>query len=92
VAKITDKTLIPIGLAVIVIGGAAAWVTQISLVQSAHGTILNELKSTTDDRLNRLFEILTSIDRRLLTIEVSLKIKPRKEPENGYGERQSGGP
>lgn len=70
---LTDKTLVPIGLAVSVIGGGAMWLTKIHLTQDAYGRTLSEVRETIAQDRNSFYNMLLQIEKRLSGIEGELK-------------------
>jgi hypothetical protein len=80
---LSEKTLIPIGVAIIVIGGGAGWLTKISVDSSAHGKMIEAVQAEHKEDQNELKDVLKSIDRRLYNIEFKLKIAPNQENANG---------
>lgn len=78
--QLTDKTLVPIGLAVTVIGGGAIWLTKIYMTVDAHSKTLTEIRQVMGiDRrdlegdVKSIHDLLFQMDRRLSGIEGELK-------------------
>jgi hypothetical protein len=72
VAKITDTTLIPIGLAVVVIGGGAAWLTAMSLkIDSAIASTqrIEQKQSTYNEDISQIRELISGIHGELKRIK-----------------------
>ena len=69
--KITQNTLIPMGLAILVIGSSAAWVTKISLATAITEKSVNLALL----KFEKIEQSLKDIDYRLSRIEWSLRIK-----------------
>lgn len=67
--EITDKTLIPIGLAVLSIGGGAAWLTDLHVATASNSEMARRIELK-QDRYN---EELQEINDRLSRIEGELK-------------------
>lgn len=68
--KITDKTLIPVGLAVVVIGGAAGWCTKVTFELSALAANQQEKKAfeqKVDDRLLAIEKEVSKLNGQLQT-------------------------
>lgn len=72
-SKITSNTLMPIGLAVVVIGGGAAWMTKINIAVDAHASKIREATESEQSRYRELTDLLRGIDHRLSLIEGELK-------------------
>lgn len=73
--KLTENTFIPVGLAVLVIGSSAAWVTRTSLaiINNQDSIQLNKSK------LESIGSTMTSIDKRLDRIEWALGIRDKEK-------------
>lgn len=56
-AKITEQTLIPLGVAVMAIGGGAAWLTQVYLMTQANGEMITKVQAQQDVYTKNLEEI-----------------------------------
>ena len=69
--KVTEETLIPIGLAVLAIGGGTVWLTTIHNKTEVNTRAIAEI-SAKQESSN---DLLKSIDRRLSRIEGKLDIK-----------------
>jgi hypothetical protein len=72
-STLTEKTLIPMGLAITVIGGGAMWLTKIHFTQEASAKTLTELREAVSVDRRLTYDLLLNIDRRLSTIEGELK-------------------
>jgi hypothetical protein len=72
-SRITSHTLVPIGLAVIVIGGGAGWMTKINVAVDAHAARIKEATESEESRYKELTDILRQIDRRLSGIEGEMR-------------------
>ena len=72
---ISEHTLIPIGTAVLLIGGGAGWMTKISIVEDAHGDMIRR----SEQKLDSHSELFQEIRERLIRIETVLKKKKNKE-------------
>jgi hypothetical protein len=70
---ISENTFVPLGLAVMVIGGGAGWVTKIEVAVSAQAAKIEEQQQEDDFRARKLFDLLRQIDQRLSMIEGELK-------------------
>ena len=70
-SKISDQTWIPLGLAVTVIGGSAAWLTSIHIQQGA----LAEAIASKEPVLERMADDIQLIKLKLVEIESRLKKK-----------------
>ncbi len=71
---ITEKTLVPISLVVVLIGGII-WLTQIYTTANANSDNIRDIKRMEFRYRKMLFDRLNSIDRRLAVIEGSLRGK-----------------
>ena len=72
--SINENTLIPLGLAVITIGGGAIWLTQLSVQTRANAEILDKIQQ---DRSIARAEYLKNVEEikvSLAEIKVELKI------------------
>ena len=72
---LTENTLIPIGLAILAIGGGSAWVTKMWLVTEAHSQSLERLEQKGDYYVSTLSGVnvqLQEIRERLIKIETIL--------------------
>lgn len=69
--SISEKTLVPIGLALVVIGGAAAWATKMDMTISAAQAAIQEQRQADMEYHKIVCELLRSIDQRLSRIEGS---------------------
>lgn len=63
----------PLGLAVVVIGGGAAWMTKINVAVDAHTARIKEATESEESHYKELTDILRQIDRRLSSIEGEVK-------------------
>lgn len=72
-SKLSQNTLMPIGVAVIVIGGGAAWMTKINYAVDAATVRFEESKVSEGERYRELTDLLRQIDRRLSSIEGEMK-------------------
>jgi hypothetical protein len=69
--KLDDKTLVPLGVAIAFIGGAAGWATKINFaVSNAEAAIIEQKKSDSESH-EKVCQLLRSIDQRLSRIEGS---------------------
>lgn len=69
--KLDDKTLVPLGVAIAFIGGAAAWMTKMDIaVGDAQAAIIDQKKSDAEYH-EKVCALLRSIDQRLSRIEGS---------------------
>jgi len=59
--KLTENTLIPVGLAVIVIGGGAAWITNIQMSTAATVVKITSMEEKSDKVMESLAEIQNSL-------------------------------
>ena len=73
ISKITELTLLPISLVIVIIGGVV-WLTQIYALANSNKTSVVEIKDRQESVYNRLDSNLNSIDRRLSRIEGKLNI------------------
>lgn len=69
--RIGQDTLVPLGIAVIVIGAVATWVNSVDSRIHGNVQIINELRATND----AAFKQLAEINSRLSKIEWSLEKK-----------------
>lgn len=67
----------PIGLAVVVIGGGAAWMTKINVAVDAHTVKIREATESEESHYGKLTDLLRQIDGRLSTIEGELRRIPK---------------
>jgi hypothetical protein len=69
--KLDDKTLVPLGVAIAFIGGAAGWATKMNIaITDAQAAIIDQ-KQTDSEYHKMVCELLRSIDQRLSRIEGS---------------------
>lgn len=66
---INEKTMIPIGLAVLVIGGGAGWMTRQEIKTTANSEQIIQV----NEKVENLDKILNEIEKRLAGIEGELK-------------------
>lgn len=71
---ITEQTLIPIGIAVVVIGSIAGWATNVATQLHVHQESIERVKAADESN----FKLIYEINSRLSRIEWKL--------ENGYGD------
>ena len=71
---LTEKTFIPIGTAIAVIGGGAIWLTKISIEQTAHSERLFKI----EQKIDAESQYFQEIRERLVRIEVMID-KQKKE-------------
>lgn len=71
--EISEKTLVPVGFAIFLIGGAAAWMTSVDSRLSAHAARLDRQSIFHEEMVKELKEI----NRQLTTIETKLDSKRR---------------
>lgn len=70
--SLSENTLIPIGLAVVVIGGGSAWLTKISIATAANSDALSRIETKQESYTEHLAEIrqdLAVIRQRIETME-----------------------
>lgn len=60
---ITESTLIPVGLAVITIGGASMWVTQLKAQLDVDNSIIAELRRASEGQTKLIYEINSRLSR-----------------------------
>jgi Zn-dependent alcohol dehydrogenase len=80
-SKITDGTLVPLGLAVAVIGGGAVWLTTLHLTTAANAQRIVEVKTTVDsyeERQLKMFEAINQIKSDVSEIKVEIKYLRKK--------------
>jgi hypothetical protein len=70
---ITGDTLVPLWLAVTVIGAGAAWITKIDVALDAQAAKIEEQQQTDDARARKIFDLLRQIEHRLSVIEGEIK-------------------
>lgn len=63
IKSITQETFIPIGVAIVVIGTAAAWATNVASQIQAHKEILEQLRSVNDSNFKMVYEINSRLSR-----------------------------
>lgn len=80
--KIDERTAVPIGLAVVAIGGGAAWMTRMDIQQTAQASQLVELRGKADTLNTTLFDAISRIDMTLARINTHLEYL-RKRRANG---------
>lgn len=61
--SISQETFIPLGVAIVVIGTAAAWATNVATQIQAHKEILEQLKSVNDSNFKMVYEINSRLSR-----------------------------
>jgi hypothetical protein len=66
---ISDKTLIPLGIAVLVIGGGATWMTTIHLATASNSAAMTEIKTTIPKTLEKIQEDIAEIKGELKRIK-----------------------
>lgn len=78
-SQIHEKTLVPIGIAVMVIGSATWWLaTQASVVSASAKEIeRNKIVISINQASNNL--ILNRLDRRIFEIQIKLGMKPKND-------------
>ena len=77
--KLTESTLIPLGVAVAVIGGASAWMTRMHFITDATAKGLSD----TNTFISSINDHLDSIQPRLARIEVLLEKEKRNVSKTG---------
>lgn len=70
VRSLSDQTLIPIGLAIMAIGGGAAWLTSIHIETRANADMIREIKTAQD----RYMEDIHAIRINITEINTQMKI------------------
>ncbi len=70
-SKLDEKTLLPMGVAIVVIGGGAAWATRMHIGMSEAQAAIIEQKQADSEYHKKVCELLRSIDQRLSRIEGS---------------------
>lgn len=74
--KITEKSWVTLGSAIIVFGGGGAWITRQEIQTSANAAQVQRVK----DFATATHESLISIDKRLFAIEqILMRLEHRKE-------------
>jgi hypothetical protein len=74
--KLTEKTWVPLGLAVVVISAVAGWVMRTELTASSTASRM----SVVFEHYHKIDEKLDDVDRRLIRIETLLRqIKDARE-------------
>lgn len=76
----TENTLVPIGLAVFVIGSGAGWITKMWIQTEAHGKSLDRLEQKSEAYVQSVDVIngrLSEIRERIVSIETLLKRGPK---------------
>lgn len=66
---ISDKTLIPLGIAVLVIGGGATWLTTLHLATTSNATTLSEMKKDIPEKLEQIQKDIAEIKGELRRIK-----------------------
>ncbi len=61
VSRLTEKTLIPLSLAIMVIGGGAAWLTDVHAEVSHQGQQISEMGEKRDETSRVLTDILVQL-------------------------------
>jgi hypothetical protein len=69
--KIGQETLVPLGVAVVVIGAIATWVNTVESKIAANTAIIKEIRTTNDASLKQVYEI----NSRLSKIEWAIEKK-----------------
>lgn len=59
--RITSRTLVPLGLSIIVIGSAAGWATKVSMEIEAHANSIAKTEVMNTDIYNHLHDIKTQL-------------------------------
>jgi hypothetical protein len=80
-SKLSENTLIPLGLAIVAIGGAAVWLTTIHLSNNANAENIVEIKATVDkysDTQQKIFESINQIKQDVSEIKTELKYIRKK--------------
>lgn len=73
-SRLSDKTLIPLGIAVLAIGGSAMWLTTLYMATEANGRDIQEVKVN----YSNAEKMLQRMDRRILQIQLKLGIQPEQ--------------
>ncbi len=81
--KLDEKVFVPIGLAVLVIGGSAAWVTRVQIEQSAQAAAIKAIKDDSKDDVQAIRKSLEVIASELAGVKGELK----RIPGGFYGPR-----
>lgn len=63
IQKISENTLIPLGIAVIAIGGAATWLTAMKSKVDEHGILIEELRHSNEEHFKMVYEINSRLSR-----------------------------
>ncbi len=66
---LNQETLVPLGLAIVVIGAVATWVSEVKYEIREHKEIIEELKKSNDSS----FKLVHEINSRLSKIEWALE-------------------
>lgn len=74
---LTEKTPIPIGLAIAVFGGGAAWMTNLAMQSSANAKSLTVI----EERHYQYLESIQKIEKDLAVIKTKLEALQTKERE-----------
>lgn len=77
--KLDEKVVVPIGLAIVVVGGGAAWMTRMEVAQASQAHRLSELSAKADIMEGSLVSELRRIDSKLAEIATHLEyLKKRR--------------
>lgn len=76
--KLTEKTLIPLGVALSLIGGGAAWLTKLAFQTSANAATLEQIATKQDVYTDHI----AAIRQDLAVIRVEIQ-QIKKEKTNG---------
>lgn len=66
---LSDKTLIPLGVAIMVIGGGTAWLTSLHLATASNTAALAELKQSIPEKLENIQRDIAEIKGELKRIK-----------------------
>lgn len=70
---ITDKTLVPLGLAVMAIGGASIWLTNVYATGIQNRDAIVQIQVDRAEAKQKYIDILIQINSRLAKIETKLE-------------------
>lgn len=73
IARVTEKTQIPLYLAFTVFGGGAVWATRISVTMDAQAATLERVRNRTTEVFDDINKRLDTIEQHLAGIEGELK-------------------
>lgn len=71
--KFDQNSVVPIGLAVVVIGGGAAWVTRMEYQQEAQASQISEVRLKADTLGDAIQQALRKLDMDMIEVKTHLE-------------------